>query len=233
VIAGVDGCPGGRWVVVTGTRPATAKHRIDLHDVSVVVDLGPLLQKVRDGHIDAVAIDMPIGLLADRSRTSDAAARKLLGPRRASVFPTPVRATLDATDSQDACARSRNAFGKALSKQAFYLLDKIRDLDALILPSDQDRVVEAHPELAFTRLHGDVVPSSKHTARGQELREHLLKTELDEDAVSRVLTSGAAPRLDLIDAMALVTTAARVANGSEVRLGTDVDPTGKRAEVTY
>ncbi len=227
MLAGIDGCPGGRWAVVR------ADNRLRTLSVHVVSDLTPVIEDLRRGALAAIAIDMPIGLLDDRSRASDREARALLGPRRSSVFPTPLRCVLDATDYADACARSRQASGKALSKQAFNLVPKIAELDALVRPEDQDRLVEAHPELAFTRLNGEPPADSKHTPEGRELRARLLGSELPTDAVRSILDSGLAPLPDLLDAASLVTTAARVHRGKEVRLGTEHDATGKRAEVVY
>ena len=73
----------------------------------------------------ALAVDMPIGLPDDGPRLADQQARRRLGARRSSVFPTPVRATLDAVDYPDALAISRRVSGKGLSKQAFNLLPRI------------------------------------------------------------------------------------------------------------
>lgn len=227
MLAGIDGCPGGRWVIVV------ADNELQTLTVDVITEVGSVVGELRQGRLDAVAIDMPIGLLDNRSRTSDREARALLGPRRSSVFPTPLRCVLDAMDYADACARSRAASGKALSKQTFNLIPKIAELDALVVPADQDRLVEAHPELAFTRLNGQPPPDSKHTEEGRNLRAKLLCRELPAAEVKAVLDSGAAPLPDLLDATSLVTTASRVQRGREIRLGTELDATGKRAEVVY
>ncbi|MEZ5228316.1 MAG: DUF429 domain-containing protein [Acidimicrobiales bacterium] len=94
-VAGIDGCPGG-WAI--------ARLRGDQLRVERADSLVSIFAETRSGNLAVAAIDMPIGLLADRSRSSDAAARKLLGPRRSSVFATPVRSTLQAEDYADACA---------------------------------------------------------------------------------------------------------------------------------
>jgi predicted RNase H-like nuclease len=125
IVAGVDGCPGGGWAVVTARIENEGVSELS---VSILPDLEPLIDSLRSHQLDAVAVDMPIGLLADRTRASDSEARRLLGPRRSSVFPTPVRPVLGAADYADACERSRAAHGKALSKQSFHLLDRIERL---------------------------------------------------------------------------------------------------------
>jgi predicted RNase H-like nuclease len=230
IVAGVDGCPGGGWAVVTARIES---ERVSELSISILPDLEPLIDSLRSNQLDAIAVDMPIGLLADRTRASDAEARRLLGPRRSSVFPTPVRPVLGAADYADACERSRAAYGKAVSKQTFHLLDRIERLDQLVRPSDQDRLVEAHPEMAFTRLNNTFVELNKHGAAGRELRRRLLHRELPASLVGKVLGSAAAPLADLLDATVLVTTARRVVTGQAIRLGTEIDPTGKRAEITF
>jgi predicted RNase H-like nuclease len=232
-VAGVDGCPGGLWVVVTARYQSTTEPDLVALEVGVVADLAPLVDTLRAGALQAIAIDMPIGLLADRPRASDREARRLLGPRRASVFPTPSRAVLRAGDYAEACALSRAACGKAISKQTFHLLDRIRHLDELVEPSDQDRLVEAHPEMAFTRLNTGFVTSTKHTAEGRRFRRDLLHRELAPSLVDAVVESRVAPVADLLDACVLVTTARRVTTGDAVRVGSDIDPTGKRADIAY
>lgn len=234
-VVGVDGCPGGTWVLARGRTDSAAgtNATIERLGVEVVPDLASLIDEVRQGRVAAVAIDLPIGLLDEHPRPADVAARTLLGPRRSSVFPTPVRATLGATSYEDACERSRSSCGKALSKQAYYLLERIQRLDAMIVPSDQDRLVEAHPELAFVRLKGATLETTKHTAWGRDERRRLLLRELPEVEVTRVLRAACAPQADLLDALSLVTTALRIALGVETRLATVLDPTGKRAEIAF
>jgi predicted RNase H-like nuclease len=236
-VVGVDGCPGG-WAVVEWSTQGVSAQRVE--------DLAPLLARLRAGQVAAVAIDMPVGLLDHHPRACDVEARRLLGPRRSSIFPTPIRATLDAVDYDDACNRSRAAIGKALSKQAYNLLPKIAELDRLVQPADQDRLVEAHPECAFARLAGEPLAHPKRTAEGQALRIALLAEHhralgqlIDEyrnirnRAVSSRRDPHHVPLLDLIDATVLAVTACRVADGSEIRLGTDVDRRGLQARIVY
>lgn len=222
-VAGVDGCRGG-WVVVTA-GPDLAAEFVD--------DLSPVVDRVRRGELAVMAIDMPIGLLDDRARRCDLEARGLLGPRRASVFPAPVRATLAATDYVDACRRSRAVVGRALSKQAYHLLDKIRDLDELLLPTDADTIVEAHPECAFARLAGCPL-ESKHTARGRGQRVDLLRSSLGPP-FDRLRRAGRprVPEIDLLDAVVLTVTARHVVAGTAIWLGGELDATGKRAQIVY
>ena len=126
-VAGVDGYRGG-WVVVTA--PITGGPST----VECVARLDPLIERVRAGEVRAAGIDMPIGLPSRTRRASDGQLRVHLGARRSSIFPTPPRAVLDAVDYRDALARARDATGVGLSKQAWNLVGKIRELDALMTP---------------------------------------------------------------------------------------------------
>ncbi len=233
-VAGIDGCPGG-WAVVRQTGSILPGSILpgSILVIEKATSLESVFADVRRGSLDAVAIDMPIGLLTDRSRSSDTAARKVLGPRRSSVFATPVRSTLEAVDYLDACARSRAASGKALSKQAFHLLPKIAEVDDLIEPSDQTRVVESHPECAFTRLAGEPLPHPKATGEGRVLRRQLLDDAFGEESVAELIAARVVPVTDLLDALVLVLSARHLLAGSEIRLGGELDPTGLVAEIVY
>lgn len=243
VVAGVDGCR-GRWLIVRRSLAQPDEAWAELVD-----DLGPLIDQCRRSEVAAVAIDMPIGLLEHHPRACDVEARRLLGPRRSSVFPAPVRAVLGAGDYDEARRRSRAAAGVAPSRQAFNLVPAITQLDDLIEADDQDQVVEAHPELAFARLAGEPLTEAKRTPRGRAWRRQLLTDAHDElgSFLTSFLASGSIssgrsasgqpggplPEIDLLDATALTVTAAHVVAGTERRLGQERDHRGRRAEVTW
>lgn len=242
IVAGVDGCPGG-WVVVTAELSGDSGRCCGLEAVAVE-SLGAHIERARAGELAAIAIDMPIGLLDEHPRQAEVEARRVLGPRRSSVFPSPLRVVLDAIDYQDACERSRQECGKAISKQAWNLVPKIRQLDCLVSSADQLRVVEAHPECAFVRLHGDTpLPVAKARAEGRQLRRQLLAdadlfetTELDALLADRTPEQRVAPVVDLLDGLALVVTARHVALGSDRRLGgspPQFDRLGRRADIAW
>lgn len=227
-VVGADGCRGGWLLVRTGGDVGS-----DL-TAELVDDLEPTIARVREGDVAVLAVDMPIGLLADRPRPCDIAARAVLGSRRSTVFPAPVRATLSAADYDEACHLSRAAHGKALSKQAYNLLPAIRRLDQLLEVGDTDSVVEAHPECAFARLAGEPLPS-KHTVAGRDRRRQLLDAAYPT-AMSRLAARAAErslPLVDLLDAAVLTITARHVIAGTALTLGGDLDPTGKPARIVY
>lgn len=221
MVAGVDGCKGG-WLIVRSGAGLEAE---------VVTDLGPLLDDVRRGVVAAAAVDMPMGLLDDRPRLSDRETRAVLGPRRASVFPTPVRAVLAATTYLEACALSRTAYGRALSKQSWFLVERIRQLDQLVEPADQSAVVEAHPECAFARLAGRPL-ASKHHSEGRQERYRLLVRHLGPP-FRRLWQRAAFPPVDLLDAAVLTVTARHLLAGTAVHLGVEHDSRGKVCQVVY
>ncbi len=97
-------------------------------------------------------------------------ARRRVGPRRNSVFPAPARAVLGATTYPEACARSRQASGKAISKQLFNILGKIAEVDALVTPALQERFVEMFPEWSLAVLAGAPMAQPKTTAAGRAER---------------------------------------------------------------
>ncbi len=199
-VAGADGCRAG-WVVATrdDLRVVT---RLDLTD------------------IDLLGVDMPIGLPIDARRACDVEARRALGLRGSSVFPTPPRACLGATTHPEAVRRARAAFGCGISVQAFHLLPKIAEVDALADPSQPDRIVEISPELAFASMQrlrtGESTPlPRKVEPAGAAARRRLLEAEgIDVRPVPR----GARPD-DVLDAYAVLWSADRFARGDAIVFG--------------
>lgn len=129
-------------------------------------------------------VDMPIGLLATSTaggRPCEASARALLGPRAASVFSSPARPALEAwrAGSDYAAAslanRGPSAEDPGISQQAFGILPKIAQVDALLDPSMQSRVLEVHPELSFMEANRQrPMAHGKKSAEGQQEREAVL-----------------------------------------------------------
>jgi predicted RNase H-like nuclease len=185
------------------------------------------------GVLVAAAIDIPIGLARDGPRRADVEARRQLGPRRSSVFPAPVRSVLAATTYDEACALSRVACGKAISKQLFNILPKIREVDALVTPLRQQRLFEMSPELSLAVLGGEPMAHPKTTAAGRAERIHMLGTAFGPGEVERHLKRP--PRGarvdDILDAFAGAWTARRYATGRHLQLGGEVDARGLRMEV--
>ncbi len=205
MIVGVDGCRGG-WAVAVDRGDGVTGVAV-LATFADVLALGATL----------VAVDMPIGLPATGPRACDVAARRRLGARRSSVFPAPVRAVLAATDHGDAVRRSRLACGRGISVQAWNLVPKIREVDALVAPGGPG--AEVHPELSLATLAGAPLATGKRTAAGRNERVALLTPVFpDLPASLAARPPGCAPD-DLIDACATLWTARRIAVGVAEVLG--------------
>jgi predicted RNase H-like nuclease len=202
-VLGVDGCPGG-WIgaLVTASRRGRPQgvRWVLLPDAAAIVAAA--------ADVAVTAVDMPIGLPDVGPRACDVAARALLGPRASSVFPAPVRPVLDAVDYVDACERSRATCGRALSKQAWAIVPRIADLDAVLTPALQETIVEAHPELAFVRLSGGWL-QSKRTAAGAAARTAALEHWLPGAAEALAAAPRPARRDDAADALVLTWVALR------------------------
>lgn len=214
-VAGIDGCRAGWCVVLTDGREVRARIVPAFADVLALPEAPA-----------SIAIDIPIGLPATPGRPCDQLARELLPGRGSTIFSPPVRAALHAGDYQATCAANRASApnAPAISIQAFNLLPKLREVDALITPSLQARIREAHPELAFAALAGAMLPAKK-TAAGQRAREALLRTMSLVPPVIKV------PIDDLYDAAVLCWTARRILDGNARVLGGDRDARGLQMEI--
>lgn len=225
LVLGVDGCPGGGWV---GALVAVSAGRARLAGWLLLPDAAAI------GAVDAdaTAVDIPVGLPDAGPRRCDVEARRLLGPRRASVFPAPVRATLAAASYAEACALSRAASGRALSRQTWHLLPRIADVDRQATAATQARVVECHPELAFARLTGAPLPGKK-TLAGHAARLAALAPWLPGAAEAVAGAPRPARRDDAADALACAWSAARWAAGAAVVLPavTERDARGLRMQI--
>ena len=207
--AGVDGCRDG-WVVAT---------RLDVRVVATFADVLAL-------GFDVVAVDMPIGVSYATTRSCEREARRFISPRGSTIFPTPVRGCFESASYRDACDVSRAAIGRAISKQAWNILPKIREIDDVITTAHVDSVVESHPECAFAVMRGAALLTSKHTAAGLADRVALLA---DVAAITVPDTRVRAKRDDVLDAFAILWSAERFARGEHRTFGGEpvqTDPRG-------
>jgi len=207
-LAGVDGCADG-WVCVL---------EVGTHLTGfVVASFVQLLDQLPE--VAIVAIDIPIGIPDAGARVCDVEARCFLrAPRASSVFPAPVRATLFGGTYADACEANFLADGRRISKQAFAILPKIKEVDEVLSrrPELQERIREIHPEVCFAKWNGGrAMRYRKSSPAG------LLERELLIDAVwsgERERLRGELRRFrcradDLNDAFAALWTARRIRDG--------------------
>lgn len=226
-LAGVDGCKSG-WVVASW-------HDGDNSPV-VTVHLAKTFRDIVESGYQVIAVDIPIGLPDQGTRDCDPAARKLLGPRRNSVFPAPIRPVLDAKSYDQACVIGRQADGRSLSQQAWAITKKIAEVDAIMTPEAQGAIVEVHPELCFWALNGErPLEYPKKESLGLETRRSLLKDHLVDPAVFYDLRLTGTGKDDIHDALAALWTARRFAQGNAVRVPDheQLDARGLRMEMWY
>ena len=174
--AGVDGCRTG-WICVTRQR---AKDPVGWQRFATAEEL--LAQVPRP---TVLAIDIPIGLMERGSRLCDTQARASLGPRRSSVFPAPLRAVLEARSWEDACSIRQRIEGKRMSKQAWAIVAKIREVDRLLRkdPKAMPWVREVHPEVSFCAWNGAPLPYPKKKKPGRNLRHKLVEKHFGAAAI--------------------------------------------------
>ncbi|MGE0466421.1 MAG: DUF429 domain-containing protein [Steroidobacteraceae bacterium] len=227
-LAGVDGCKGG-WVAVVESGGAV--------QAFVVSSVTELVSKLNSDSL--IAIDIPIGLTDSGARLCDVAARRFLkAPRASSVFPAPIRPILGAETYEDASRIHREADGKGISKQAFAIYPKIREVDYLLrsLPELQTRIREVHPEVSFAFWNdGRSLVAGKHSTEGAEEREGLINSVWPgvQAELSLRLPRSTVKRDDLNDAFAALWTATRIADGTSVTLPKEppLDSVGLRMEI--
>ena len=232
-VVGVDGCPGG-WLVVRRPLddPAAATKQVCRSFAEVLA-----LQA------DVICVDMPIGLPVVKGqggRIADVEARyELRGRRKASVFSVPSREAVMQLNYQDACdvALATSCPKRKVSKQAFNIFPKIREIDALMSPILQERVYETHPEVGFWALNGEIsLDESKKSILGLERRRQLLGSA---GYVPGFLTNTSQVpsrqfgKDDLLDAAVCSWTAARIAKCGSRRFpeNPSLDARGLRMEI--
>ena len=225
-VAGVDGCRGG-WLCIderdgelTGRIFSTFKGLLDALPTAAII-----------------AVDIPIGLSDAGERLVDPIARTLLrAPRSSSVFPVPIRAVLQETDYRTACQKHWDVDGRALSKQAFAILPKIREVDGMLgeRPALQARVREIHPEVCFAFWNnGGAMKHRKSDPLGRAERERLIDGVWPGQR-QRILDElgGDYEFDDVNDAFAALWTARRIFSGTANVLGPQTaDRRGLRMEM--
>jgi predicted RNase H-like nuclease len=223
-VAGVDGCPRS-WIAVLLDASGTEAPRVRI--CPNVADIAGLPEEPR-----IIAVDMPIGLpdrLRGSGRACEVAVRKILGPRQSSVFSIPCReAVMETDDYRRACdiAAVRSDPPRKVSKQAFNLFPKIKEIDQLLRarPALRDRVFETHPEVCFRHMNGGAparLPKkikSRVNPDGLEERRALLA---ERGFPTDFLKAGRKPPRpaaadDFLDACATAWTALRILRGEAV-----------------
>lgn len=228
-VVGVDGCRGG-WLAIdydVGERTLTPRVFSSFRD---------LLAAYPDA--SCVGVDIPIGLAVGRPRRCDLEARRVLGPRRSSVFPAPDPRVIAAPTYAEALELSRSLTGKGISRQGFAIYGKVAEVNRELTPERQHGVFEVHPEVSFWALAGEQpMTCPKRTPEGFEERRALLISALNGIAIP---TREEARRLarpacadDVLDAIVVAWTARRQAEAQASRLPSEppIDARGLRMEI--
>jgi predicted RNase H-like nuclease len=212
-VIGVDGCASG-WIAAS----RDARGAICCSHVNALVEL------FGNSHCPRVmAVDVPIGLLERGARDCDVEARRLLGLRRSSVFPAPIRPILTAMSQADASKIRRSVEGKGVSIQTWAIVPKIVEVDGCLRADAVRREIvrEVHPEVSFFFLNGErPMNATKKKADGQAQRLSVLRKWAGEaivDALSwrRELDCKAD---DIVDALVALWTAERIACGTAISI---------------
>jgi predicted RNase H-like nuclease len=233
---GVDAAGGAGWVgVLIGPEGwvGAVVHR----ELAALVAEAEALAAERGLSVDAVGVDIPIGLVDGPRRGADVAARELVGVRRSSVFWAPHRSILDVAPAGHAAANDHlGALGvPKVSAQAWNLVPRIAEATALAV--HEPRLHEVFPEASFRMLAGHELAHPKRTAAGALARLALLGAAdppIHLPAAPEALgPAGSVALDDLFDAGAAAWSARRVARGEALALGAgERDPvTGHRIAV--
>ncbi|MDA0671089.1 MAG: DUF429 domain-containing protein [Bacteroidetes bacterium] len=170
-VVGLDGCRAG-WIAISlwlrtnpDVSPTSEVSHVEWSLLMGQEDLFDLLQNCHQAWID-----VPIGLASSTDvdapkRACDLAVRDALGSKRSSIFTPPIREVLDFDSYHEAMAFQHQLIGSKCSIQAWNLMPKIRQMDALWdrLDNADERLHEAHPEWQFQCwVHGMPALSTDH-----------------------------------------------------------------------
>ena len=155
--------------------------------------------------------------------------------RASSVFTPPARPSISIDDYQTASITNFGLTGRKLSKQAWGIVPKIKEVDELMQSGSaaRDLLVEVHPELLFRSLNDQrPMQYNKKKAAGRAERLEVLRSRLPttddiyEDALSSYLRKNVA-RDDILDALVAAVAGYRShGNMINVPQPSEVDPTG-------
>ena len=211
---GVDGCPYG-WFSVGFTS-------IHEYELKTFRTFRCLLDYYSGARL--ILVDIPIGL-PERSegRTCDTEARKMLGKRGSSGFPTPTRSTVEYVakhpgDFQGAKDQALWSSGKSISRQTFAISPKIAQVDETLLSAcagEVRKVREVHPEVLFWALNDRKPMKFKKKERGRKgIDNRICVLEPIEGKARRIYDEACSKffrkdvgRDDILDALAAAVTA--------------------------
>ncbi len=230
-VVGVDGCKFG-WIAAV----------FEIERNHFLFERYDTFSSLLLSHADAlaIAIDIPIGLPeSHQPRLCDIQARRFVGPRYRSIFPTPDRRILRSSSHTEASALSRNLSGKGVTQQSFAIFRKIADVDDQMSPRRQSQVVEVHPEVCFRAAANRDLGYTKRKLDGFNERRLILEhafpqVEVPTRPVAAHMLAGVGAD-DILDAMIAAWSALRRSRGASKTLpeSLEVDARGLRMEMVY
>lgn len=232
VAIGIDGCANG-WFYF--------RFDGDTARFGVASSVATILEAAPPGA--RALIDIPIGL-KERGKTErecDVRAREMLRPRRhSSVFPAPCRPALKPGDYKASSDKNRKLTGRALSRQTWGIVPKIREVDEYLRASASARgmLLESHPEVVFCGLAGAPMSANKKTREGFAERMTILQI-FEPDAktwiASAFLAHGGfdASRDDIVDAYVLALCAKHPGRWRMLPEQLVTDPKGLMMNIVY
>lgn len=156
---GIDGARGG-WV------------RITYDSISLCLTISETLEDLLiDGAMHFVDMPKDLGTKDQADRACDAWMRSQLSERKSSIFTPPIQEVLEESTYELANEKSRSLIEKGISKQAWNLVPRIREFQAI----KSKNVFESHPEVCFAVMMGREATNSKKTEAGQTERIELLR----------------------------------------------------------
>jgi predicted RNase H-like nuclease len=208
MFVGADGCRSGWFTVILSDKGTV--------QFEVFPTIDQLWQSCKEAQI--ILLDIPIGLPDANipTRQCDREARHKLRPgRTSSVFPAPSRAAVYCDgEYPQANALNRSATGRGISKQAWYIIPKIREVDTLLQNDELARqiIAETHPEVIFWSLANAPMRHYKKLLDGHRERlgwlksiyppsENVILSARKQFKVKEAATD------DLVDALAVALTA--------------------------
>ncbi len=199
-------------------------------DAHIADRLTELLSAVNG--IQAVGIDMPLGLVETGRRQADLDARDFVDKRRNSVFLMPLRAVWKQEDNtwyddpwKDANRRCRGLTrdelppdGYGLPPMTWGLRVKLREANEC--DTKKYPLHEVHPEVSFAAMNGKPLEHRKISWTGHIIRRALL-TKHGIHLPDQLGKAGNARLDDVLDAAAAAWSAHRIATGHASRLPTE------------
>jgi predicted RNase H-like nuclease len=245
VFVGVDGCRAGWFAVFLEEENENGFG----WEVAIFPEFSLLIDFLENKYSHAeplILIDIPIGLKngGTGERLSDVEARKILKARKSSIFPVPCGEAVYEETYEKACEINKRLTGKSISKQAWNIVPKIRDIDRFLAKnkSYREKVREVGPEICFQSFAGFSMKYSKKKVEGFLERKEALKNanackfvdEIIEYSLSKYRRKDLA-KDDILDALAAALTAVQ---GSKygfvyVPYEPEIDSIGLKIQMIY